>query len=233
MGSTNNLRPESLDLGPRFRAVLFDWDGTLVDSAEVSFRCYVDLFASYGITFDRERFAATYSPDWYRTYEAVALPRERWSEADARWVELYGREEARLLPGAADALALLRRAGLSTALVTSGNRARIERELSALDLAGSFDLLVCGEDAVRKKPDPEPLRLALQRLRVVPREAAYVGDSPEDVAMSRAAGVYVVGIEGGFPNRDALRAAAPDLLAKDLAHALEALFARAPAGQWA
>ena len=56
------------------RAVLFDWDGTIVDSAEASFRCYVRLFESYRIPFDRERFQRTYSPDWYRTYTTLGLP---------------------------------------------------------------------------------------------------------------------------------------------------------------
>ena len=212
---------------PRLRAVLFDWDGTLADSAEASLRCYVRLFACFGIAFDRERFGQTYSPDWYQTYEAVALPRRLWSEADARWVELYGEEKPRLLPGARRALAKLRAGGLSTALVTSGNRSRVERELARLKLSGQFDALVCSEDVRRKKPDPESLHLALDRLRRTPPQVAFVGDSPEDVAMCRASGVYVVGVEGGFPNHDALRASRPDLLARDLAHAAEALLARA------
>ncbi|MFI5184118.1 MAG: HAD hydrolase-like protein, partial [Vicinamibacteria bacterium] len=67
-----------------FRAILFDWDGTLVDSAEKSYRCYVQVFSAYGIEYDRDAFERTYSPDWYRTYEAVGVPRERWPEADAR-----------------------------------------------------------------------------------------------------------------------------------------------------
>jgi len=206
----------------RLRAVLFDWDGTLVDSAEASFRCYGRLFASYGIAFDRPLFAATYSPDWYRTYEAVALPREHWSEADSRWVELYGEERVELLPGAGEALARLRQAGVATALVTSGSRARVDREIAGLGATRLFECIVCGEDA-RRKPDPEPLRLALDRLAVDPTQAAYVGDSPEDVWMARAAGVRVVGVEGGFPNREALRAAKPDLLAESLAGAVDLL----------
>lgn len=210
---------------PSLRAVLFDWDGTLVDSAEASFRCYQRLFASYGIAFDRGRFASTYSPDWYQTYEAVALPRERWSAADARWVELYGEERAELLPGATDGLARLRAAGLAAALVTSGSRPRIDRELSTLDVAAFFECVVCCEDVKSRKPDPAPLVFALERLGVEPAGAAYVGDSPEDVLMARAAGVRSVGIEGGFPNREALRAAKPDLLAASLTDALDSLFA--------
>ncbi len=211
------------------QAVLFDWDGTLVDSAEASYRSYVRLFAAYGIAFDRELFARTYSPDWYRTYEALRLPRDRWDEADRRWTALYGAEEARLLPGAAAALARLRAAGLATALVTSGSRPRVERELTALALAGEFDRVVCCEDVQTRKPDPQPLRFALARLSVESSAAAYVGDSPEDVLMSRAAGVYVVGLEGGFPNAQALRASGPDFLARDLAEAMEMLLLRVQA----
>jgi pyrophosphatase PpaX len=205
---------------------VFDWDGTLLDSAEASFRSYVRLFASYGIAFDRERFAATYSPDWYHTYRAVELARDHWSDADARWVGLYAEEKTGLLPGAAQALARLRETGLATALVTSGSRARVERELQELAVAHHFDLIICSEDVRSKKPNPEGLHLALERLGIDPPGAAYVGDSPEDVAMSRAAGVYVVGVEGGFPNREALRASKPDLLVADLLTAVESLLGR-------
>jgi HAD superfamily hydrolase (TIGR01549 family) len=205
------------------RAVLFDWDGTLVDSAEASFRAYVQLFAAYGIEFDRSRFAATYSPDWYRTYEAVGLANERWREADARWIELYGAQGVRLLPGAASGLARLRAAGLVLGLVTSGSRPRIERDLASFALDTAFEAVVCCEDVSARKPDPEPLVRALAGLAVHPYSAAYVGDSPEDVVMSRSAGVYVVGLEGGFPNVEALRAAAPDLLARDLSEAIDRL----------
>jgi HAD superfamily hydrolase (TIGR01509 family) len=218
-------------LSRSLQAVLFDWDGTLADSAEASFRSYVRLFAAYGIEFDRPRFAATYSPDWYRTYEAVGLGRECWREADARWIELYCSEPVRLLPGAPEALMRLKEAGLATGLVTSGSRARIERELASLELNAAFDRIVCCEDVRARKPDPEALRLALDGLAVTASCAAYVGDSPEDVAMSQAAGVFVIGLEGGFPNAQALRASGPDFLARDIAEATEILLTRAsPAG---
>ena len=109
----------------RLRAVLLDWDGTIVDSAEASFRCYVRLFDSYRIPFDRERFQRTYSPDWYRTYEALGLPRECWAEADARWLGFYAGEENVILGGAREALKRLDEAGIRLGLVTSGTRSRV------------------------------------------------------------------------------------------------------------
>jgi HAD superfamily hydrolase (TIGR01549 family) len=204
-------------------AVLFDWDGTLVNSAEVSFRCFESVFSGYGIAFDRATYAATYSPNWHRTYVAVGLPRERWTEADDRWVEGYCRETIPLLEGALDAVHRLKKAGLEVGLVTSGDRVRVERELAAHGLDGILGVVVCGPDTVNKKPHPEPLLRALGRLGVPPSRAVYVGDSPEDVEMARNAGAWSIGIPGGFPNVDALEASRPDLMAGSLAIAIAAI----------
>jgi HAD superfamily hydrolase (TIGR01549 family) len=214
------------DRPERLRAVLFDWDGTLVDSAEVSFRCYEHVFSSFGIGFDRAGYERTYSPDWYRTYEGMGLPRECWSRADALWLERYTREPSRLLPEAAATLARVDAAGLAQALVSSGDRSRVRAEAERLGVARYFRAMVCAGDTAARKPDPAPLLLALSRLGVAPAEAAYVGDSPEDVFMARAGGVFVAGVPGGFPNRAALRASAPDLWADTLTHAADALLAR-------
>ena len=206
---------------PRLQAVLFDWDGTLVNTAEASYRCYEKLFGSYGIAFDRDAFRRTYSPNWHLTYSALGLAEERWAEADARWLEHYGEEEVALIEGAPDALRRVRGAGLRAGLVTSGDRLRVSRELAGLGVAALFDVLVCAEDTVRRKPHPEALLLALERMRLSPGEAVYVGDSPEDVQMAQAAGVTAVGVPGGFPNRESLAAARPDVLEASLARALD------------
>ena len=206
-------------------AVLYDWDGTLVDSAEQSFRCYEELFAGYGIGFDRDAYARTYSPNWHRTYVAVGLPEDRWPEADARWVERYGGQAIPLVGDARAAIERVAAAGLGQGLVTSGDRARVERELAAHGLTASFAALVCGSDPVRKKPDPEALLLALSRMGIDPARAVYVGDSPEDIEMARSAGTRSVGIPGGFPNREALARSRPDLLAPTLADAVDAIIA--------
>lgn len=212
-------------LPPHVDVVLFDWDGTLADSAEASYRCYEDLFGSLGIAFDRAVFQRTYSPDWLHTYRALGVPEERWDEASARWLERYCRETIPLVAGAREALARLHDAGLRLAIVTSGDRSRVLRELHQLDVERYFGVVVCGGDVARKKPDPEGLILALRRLDVATGRAVYVGDSPEDVVMARRAGVPCIGIPGGFPNREALAAAAPDLAVDSLDAAVDALTA--------
>jgi phosphoglycolate phosphatase len=198
------------------RAVVFDWDGTLVDSAAVSYRCYARLFESFGLPFDHEAFARTYSPEWTRTYEALGLPRARWDEADRLWLDLYGRERSALFPAARETLQALAADGFEIGLVTSGDRVRVTGELRDLEIEPLFRSIVCGGDVRPKKPHPAPLLRALDSLCTPPKEAVYVGDSPEDVQMARAAGVLSVGIPGGFPNREALLASRPDWVVFDL-----------------
>jgi HAD superfamily hydrolase (TIGR01549 family) len=205
------------------RAVLFDWDGTIVDSAEASYRCYVRLFESYRIPFDRERFQQTYSPEWYRTYTALGLPRECWQEADARWLGFYAGEENVFLAGAREALHRLQREGIALGIVTSGTGQRVAREVQGLGLPDLFKVVVSADDVQKRKPDPEPLVQGLAKLGVPAAEAAYVGDSPEDVEMAHGAGVYVIGVPGPFPNREDLKASKPDLLVEGIGGAVRAL----------
>ena len=212
----------------RFRAALFDWDGTLVDSAEATYRSYVRLFAHFGIPYDRRRFAETYSPAWQHTYRALGLAEEHWSEADERWLRLYAGETNALLPGARPALEQLETAGLLLGLVTSGDRGRVTEELVSLGVSHLFRVVVCGGDLPFKKPRPEPLLLALDRLAVRPEETAYLGDSPEDVRMTKAAGAFAIAIPGGFPNHEALTASHPDAHAASLGDAVALLLEGGP-----
>ena len=92
-------------------------------------------------------------------------------------------------------------------------------------MARFFETVVSAGDAPRKKPHPDPLLLALGRMGLAPDETAYVGDSPEDVLMAKAAGALAVGVPGGFPNHAALAATAPDHLATSLEDAVRRLLA--------
>jgi len=212
------------DVGPR--AVIFDWDGTLVDSAEGTFRSYVFVFDSFGIPYDRSRFAETYSPNWLSTYRAVGLAEEDWPEADRRWLLHFGRESHALLPGAREALSRLESAGKILGLVTSGERERIMVETRALGVADFFAAVVCGDDLPHKKPRPEPLLHALSMLGLRPEDAAYIGDSPEDMHMTRAAGAFAIAVPGAFPNHEALAAAEADARASSLGAAVDLLLER-------
>ena len=79
--------------------LLFDWDGTLADSAALGLVAYQRTFAELGVEFRQDVYEATYSPNWFVTYEALGLPKEKWQLADELWVRHYGEETAGLVEG--------------------------------------------------------------------------------------------------------------------------------------
>ena len=74
--------------------LIFDWDGTVVDSAQLGLTAFEQSFAALGIPFDHEAYARVYSPNWYSIYEALGLPKELWQKADDLWVHHYGEQIA-------------------------------------------------------------------------------------------------------------------------------------------
>jgi HAD superfamily hydrolase (TIGR01509 family) len=200
----------------RARAVLFDWDGTLLNSYDSDARAYLAMFRAMGIDWTVEDLERHYSPDWYRVFRAAGLPRSKWDLADRLWRRAYRKESPRLLPNARRVLRALDRSFV-LALVTSGSRRRVRRQLREFELADYFAACVCSEDAPRRKPDPAPLRMALGRLRLEPGKCVYVGDAPEDIEMARRARVRVVGVRGPFPTAERVRAAKPDAFLDSIA----------------
>jgi phosphoglycolate phosphatase len=207
------------------RAVLFDWDGTLLNSYASDTRAYLAMFRKLGVDWGVAELERHYSPNWYRVYRAARIPRAKWSEADRLWTLAYAKESPALLPGARRIVRTLGR-DFELAIVTSGNRRRVRQQLRDFNLASYFSACVCSEDVPKKKPHPAPLNLALARLRADPDECVYVGDTAEDVEMARRAGVRPIGVLGPFPTADRIRAAGPDTILRsirDLPRYLQAL----------
>ncbi len=191
------------------RAVLFDWDGTLLNSYAADTRAYLAMFRALGIEWSERELKRYYSPNWYRVYRAARLPRSEWQKADRLWTQAYAKESPELMPGARGVLRRLEKEFL-LGLVTSGNRRRVRRQLREFGLAAQFSACICSEDAPKKKPHPAPLEMAMERLHAEPEECVYVGDTPEDIEMARRAGVRPVGVLGPFPTAERVRAARPD-----------------------
>jgi phosphoglycolate phosphatase len=193
---------------PAIRAVLFDWDGTIVNSFHADSTAYKMMFAELGIAVADDVLLKHYSPDWHRVYAAAGVPRERWDEADRIWRLHYRAQRPQLMPGARAVLRQLARRYV-LGVVTSGNRVRVARQFREFGFASTFAVRVCNEDAPRRKPHPAPMQTALRRLRLAAAECIYVGDAPEDVWMARAIGVRTIGILGPFPTHARLRAVKP------------------------
>ena len=191
--------------------VLFDWDGTLINSYHADTSAYLAMFKEMGIAWGLQELEKNYSPNWYQVYRAAGLPRKRWEDADRVWRVHYAMHRPKLIAGARRILARLGDAH-PLGLVTSGDRDRVTRQLREFRLTTLFAARVCSGDTVRKKPHPEPLRLALRQMNLDPSACVYVGDAPQDVEMARRAGVRSIGVLGPFPTEKRLRAARPEFL---------------------
>jgi HAD superfamily hydrolase (TIGR01509 family) len=204
------------------QGVLFDWDGTLIDSYSADSSAYLAMFREMGIPWGLKELAQHYSPNWYRVYRAAKLPRARWDDADRAWRAQYAKHSPQLVSGARQVLERLGRAH-HLGLVTSGDRDRVVRQLREFRLTRMFGARVCSGDTAEKKPHPAPLRLALRQLSLAPAACVYIGDSPEDVEMANRAGVRAIAVLGPFPTEKRLRAARPDFLLASIRELPEAL----------
>lgn len=203
---------------PCVEGVLFDWDGTLIDSYHADASAYLAMFHRMGIAWGLKELEEHYSPNWYQVYRAARLPRKLWQDADRAWRAHYRKHRPKLISGARGVLARIR-GEHQLGLVTSGDRSRVLRQLREFRLMRVFSARVCGGDTQRKKPHPEPLREALRQMQLAPERCVYVGDAPQDVEMAQRAGVLAIGVLGPFPTERRLRAAGPEFLI----HSLEEL----------
>src|SRR6266852_5570299 len=88
------------DHNSAIRGVLFDWDGTLLNSYRADSAAYLAMFREMGIPWTLDDLARHYSPNWYRVYRAAKLPRARWDDADRAWRKQYATHRPQLMPGA-------------------------------------------------------------------------------------------------------------------------------------
>ena len=197
------------------RAVLFDWDGTLLNSFQADANAYLQMFRALGIAWNSKRLAQHYSPDWHNVYRAAHLPPERWAEADRLWRSYYRCERPRLQTGARRAVQQLA-ARFRLGLVSSGSTLRVRSQIYALGMEQFFAVSIFGDEVPHRKPHPMQLQLAMRRLGFEPASCVYVGDAPEDVRMARRAGVAVVGVLEHSPVPERLRESRPDLLVKTI-----------------
>ena len=181
--------------------LLFDLDGTLLDSFSTHFEAYRVMFSRFEIEMSEEIFFASYSPNWYHTYQAMGLPEEVWEIANSYWIEAVDGLPQKLLPGVRETLPLLYNS-YRLGIVTSGSKNRVLRDLESTGIKSFFQVAITGDDIKRPKPDPEGLELALTKMELLPSEVVYIGDTHADYEMAQAAGVHFLGIPSAFASLD-------------------------------
>jgi HAD superfamily hydrolase (TIGR01509 family) len=195
----------------RITTLLFDWDGTLFDSALAGFLAFQRTFDDLGINFTQAFYEARYSPNWYAMYEALSLPNEKWQAADELWLGHYGEQPPKLVEGAGTTILELQSRGYRLGIVTSGTHRRVAREIEQLGLTSNFEAVICNEHIVNKKPHPEGLEKAMRLLAIDRDACSYVGDAPEDVQMGKSARVLTVAVRSSYPTSRHLLSERPDI----------------------
>ncbi len=177
----------------RYRGILFDLDGTLVDSLDLILASYRHTMKTHlGRVLPDEEWKITLGTPLRVQLKSFASSPEQAESMFKTYIEHNEANHERLIrpfPGMRDAAEALRRAGYRLAVVTSKLGPNAERELRSCGLDGLFDALVSASDVQRPKPDPEPVVMGLQSLDLPAADALLVGDSLYDLLAGRAAGV--------------------------------------------
>lgn len=194
------------------RAVLWDVDGTLVDSAECHYGAWRATMAEHGCALTRDAFAATFGQRndavlrQYLGREVTAEEVRRVGDAkEARYRGLVRARGVTALPGVCDWLARLRSEGWRQAIASSGPHLNSQAIIDALGLPETFDAVVSAEEVAHGKPAPDVFLAAADRLGVAPHRCVVVEDAPSGIEAGRRAGMHTLGVLTTHAQLDAER----------------------------
>lgn len=196
----------------KYKAILVDWDGTIVDSLTVWLDAYKELFAANEIKIPDEEIVGTVFGDWlfYENFELKDFNIDSFVEGVNQRLS-----EVEPLPSAISFIRDRARKH-KLGLVTSSYRANLESQKVFHTLSGFFEVVVAGDEVERHKPDPEPLRKALAVLGVEAAKAIYIGDTATDIQAGNAIGMdtcLLYSPDGrGMQNLSALLEERPDFV---------------------
>jgi len=197
----------------RFPVVLFDLDGTIVDSGWMILASYRHATTSVlGRDFPDEVLLANVGAgDLEEQMREFDL--DKADELAKAYREFYAplHSELEAFPGMLDLLQKLADEGRQVGIVSAKRRDIVKLATDALGFGDRLDVVVGSDEAPRGKPHPDQILVALERLGAEPDHTAYVGDAPFDVAAAKAAGVHAVGVTwGGIHTRERMETEGPD-----------------------
>lgn len=185
-------------MATKYRAILFDLDGTLLDSVPHIVQCNRETMAAMGISVPEA--VIRHSIGLPLPVQAHQFAGERAEEFIVRYRDVYllhADDDNHLYPGTLEMLRDLKSRNLQLSIVTSRMGRGALKSVEVTGMTGIFRTVVTADDVEHHKPEPEPLLKAINELGVTPEQSLYIGDSAFDVDMSQRAGVDMVGVSWG------------------------------------
>ncbi|MEO9347236.1 HAD family hydrolase [Acinetobacter radioresistens] len=209
------------------KAVLFDLDGTLIDTAADFIRIIQDMCRAENCEVVAADLIRTQVSEGARAMVKLVYPHLEVDDPvflahRQRFLDLYGADiavETDLFEGMYHLLDELEAQGIPWGIVTNKPRGLSEALLAALNLTERCAVLVCPEDVTRTKPDPEPMYLAARQINLPAEQIIYVGDHPRDIEAGRNAGMYTILAAYGYlplSHKDNLTAWQADCIVNDI-----------------
>lgn len=206
------------------RAVIFDWDDTIVDTWTVATQALAETLQAMGhAVWTEEEMRAKAGPSARDMF--MQMFGDRWQDADRIYYDAYHRlhgGKTALLSGVAGTLEYLRRKGVYLAVASNKRGEYLREEAARAGLAGHFSRIVGAGDAEKDKPDPAPLYLALADSGIVPDTSVwYVGDAHTDMMCAYSAGCAGILIETKPPPNELLFKNPPAQRVRNHGHFME------------
>ena len=215
--------------------MLFDLDGTILDSIGIYFQIIETVFARLALAMPSKQkireAAQTGEFDWRKVFpvrpahEMDNLIKQTQEITAQIYPKLFG-GNIKLVPKAKETLESIIQKGIKVGVVTSTPRQNMNLKMGALKNSGIKDLLefiITADDAPRKKPAPDPLLVGSRKLAISPAQCMYVGDSRTDIQAGKAAGMKTVGVLTGIDDWEALKRKKPDAVIDSIATLIDML----------
>lgn len=204
----------------KFQTILFDLDGTLVDSLPLIIECSRLAGAEIGLPWDEEKIRSMIGIPLLETGEALMGKGKGhfYRQVYLNYFHQLHDAQIKIFPGIPEMLAELKATGVKMAVVTSKIHDSALMSLTDTGILSYFDQIITASEPCAHKPSPEPGLLALSRLGAAKEGAVFVGDSPYDMACGQGCAIATCGVTWGMATKEQLSSCHPDYLVDTVAH---------------
>ncbi|RFA33024.1 pyrophosphatase PpaX [Virgibacillus dokdonensis] len=199
------------------RTILFDLDGTLIDTNELIIASFFHTFKQYNLQFTREEIIEFNGPPLVDTFKAIDLEK---ADSMVQTYRSHNMKEhdnyVKVFPYVIETLEQLKRNGFKLGVVTTKMRSGVEKGLATTKLTAYFDTVITLDDVKNPKPHAEPVYKAMEELMAEQHSTLMIGDNAHDIEAGKNAGVQTAGVAWSFKGKERLLQYEPTFMLEDM-----------------